>query len=47
MRDLLVTKSPKKDCSIMNEFFKQFIVNYYTIVLSNRECLVYQLFSYQ
>jgi hypothetical protein len=30
---LLVTKVPKKDCSIVNKFFRCFLVNCYTIVL--------------
>jgi hypothetical protein len=37
MRDLLVTKGPKRYCFIVNKYFRCFIANYYTIVLSNEE----------
>jgi hypothetical protein len=49
MRDLFVTKCFKRECSIVNKFFRCFLANYDTIDLSNREacdrdCLVYQTF---
>jgi hypothetical protein len=51
MKNLLVTKYPKRDCSIVNKFFRHFIVNCYIINLSNegardRNCFVYQIFFY-
>jgi hypothetical protein len=47
--DLLVTKCPKRDCTIVNKFFRHFITNCYIIFLSNGEtydwdCLVYQTY---
>jgi hypothetical protein len=49
--NLLVTKGPKQYCFIVNTIYKCFIVNCYTIVLSNweicdRDCLVYQFILY-
>jgi hypothetical protein len=46
MNVLLVLNDSKIYCSIMNNFFRPFIVYCYTIVLSNgetcdRDCLVY------
>jgi hypothetical protein len=39
MRDLIITKAPKRDCFIVNGLtdkkFKYFIANWYTIILSN------------
>jgi hypothetical protein len=34
MSDLLVTKYHKRDFSIVNNFFRSFIINCYSIVLS-------------
>jgi hypothetical protein len=44
MRDLLVTKSSNGDCSIMNNFFSRFIANCYTIVFSNIEFYLSNIF---
>jgi hypothetical protein len=40
MRDLLITKCPIKDCSIVNKILRRFIVNCYTIVLSNENAMI-------
>jgi hypothetical protein len=37
MKDLLVIKYSKRDCSIANKFFRCFITNFYIIFLSNEE----------
>jgi hypothetical protein len=49
MKKWLVTKDPKRDYSIVNNFFRRFKVNCYNVVSSNektcdRDCLVYQIF---
>jgi hypothetical protein len=47
MKNLLVTKYLKRDYSIVNNLFRRFKINCYTVILSNgktcdRDCLIYQ-----
>jgi hypothetical protein len=56
MRDLLITKYPKSDCSIVNssddKFYSRFIAKYCSILVllhgetCDRDWFVYQTFSY-
>jgi hypothetical protein len=51
MRDLIITKAPKRDCFIVNGItdkkFKYFIASWYTIILSNGDVCDKYWFVYQ